>query len=396
MMSAFWIIIEEAGVNLGEIRSAQSWESDDPLDRAGRFRFSMPAGDAKARHIRAKRLATCYTIVQSSVAEVGSGVIDKISVSVDSSGAAILNVEGDNRMRELTYRQVGSLSIDDGASGPDTSGPSDIIAYAPAGWSLDTTLGYDSSLKAILHVYEGESVLAAFIRLAEITGEHFRMGSGQSLIWMRTDQPVSGIRAIQGGDPILMENSLKVCLVTDLEKVEDSYELISRVYPYGKGDGATRITLSTTTWTAPGGWTLDTGNNYIKNDAAESQYGQIERYMSWKDVAEADTLAEVAYEWLRRRTAPYESYRLNIAGLKTTLEPGSTIHVIYQRWIDGYHAVDIDTDLLILQATQRIDEKGMRTVGLEVATADRWPETDAEAILSGLEQARNAYTHAQA
>lgn len=393
-MSNFWIEISDGtGTRYGEIRSAEYWESDDPLDRDGKFRFPMPASDPKAALVQEKRIATCKTVVNRVINEIGSGIIDKITIRPGEKST--IDVEGNSRLRELTYRQVGSLIIDDGSGGPNTNGPSDLIALAPSGWSLDTVDGYSVTAKSILHQFEGETILGAFIRLTELTGEHFRAGDGQKVIWMQNDQPDSGVRAFKGGDQLAIEENPAACLITDVQKVSDSYEQITRIYPYGAGDGDARVTLLASTWSAPSGWTIDTANNYIKKDSAESGGLQIERYLSWKDISDPDTLAEAAYEWLLRHVDPFDSYQLSVAGLKTTLEPGSTIRVVYQEWIGSFHVIDIDAVLLILQATNRIDANGLRTVSLQVSTIDRWAETDATAIVNGLSQAQNSYTHAQ-
>jgi len=395
-MSAFWIIVSaSAGTLYGEIRSATSWESDGELDRAGKFRFSMPASDSKAALVASKRIATCYTIINSAVVAVGSGVIDEIRIAADSQGKMMLDVSGDDRLRELTYRQVGSLVIDDGSGGVDTSGPADIIALAPAGWSLDVVNGYNATAKSILHTFEGELVLNAFVKLAELTGEHFRLGAGQTLIWMQDDQADSGVRAVGNGDPIALRGQTDICLITDIEEVADTYEKCSRIYPFGAGEGAARVVIDAgTSWGPVAGYTMVTADGYIKHDANDAAT-RIDRYVSFKDIQDDDMLAEAAYEWLSRRVGDDKFYRLSLASLNTTLNPGSTIRVVYHRWVDGYHAVDIDDDLIILSVTNRCDNKGLRTVGLTCGTIDRHPDTDASATVAGMAQAGNYYTHPQ-
>lgn len=395
-MTAYWVTVEEADLTrLGEIRSVLAWESEDPLDRAGKFRFQMPATDSKAELLSEKRIVRCYTVINNTVTQVGSGLIDKIEVQLGAGGTSLLAVEGDNLLRELTNRQVGSLSIDDSSGGPADTGPADIIAYAPSGWALDTLSGYDTTAKSVLHAFEGETVLAALVRLSELTGEHFRAGANRTVIWMQNDQPDSGVRAVQTGDPTAILANPAVCMITDLARSSDSYDLVTRVYPYGAGDGDARVTLAGSSWVAPGGFTIDTLNNFIKANTADTTYGQIERYVSFKDIATNDTLAEVAYEWLRKRSAAVVSYRLSIAGLQSTLTPGSTIHVQYRKWVENFQAVNIDADLVILSATNRLDQYGFRTVGLEVASQAAWPENDATTITAMLTTAQASYTHSQ-
>jgi hypothetical protein len=430
----------------------------------------MPASDEKTSLIQSKYIARCYTIIDGAVTEVGSGIIDKIEYKVTNRGELLLVVSGDDLGRELTYRQVGDLLIDDGAGNPDDTGPADIIALAPSGWSLDTTTGFNSTIKGIYHQYEGESVLAAFVRLAELTGEHFYITSDRKVVWMRATgsaklthsgitggphiegetvtggtsgatgalweatggagagylyvedvsgsfvvgetvtggssgatctttavvNPSSGIRAIQGGDPVALADNTGVCLVQRLQELEDSYDLVTRVYPYGAGEGDARTTLSGSTW-SKSGWTIDTTNNYIRRDAAESAFGRIERYISWKDIEDADSLAEMTYEYLMQHSYAYKAYKLQIAKLDDVLTVGKRLHTIYHRWIDGFHAVNIDDEeLVILEAKTRIDGKGLRTVGLQIATAPRYPETDEGLAVATMgRQSQNFYTHSQ-
>jgi len=394
-----WIDIEDsAGVKLGDgpIVTAQAWEDTARLSRAGIFRFTMPAGDPRAALCQAKRRARCYARIDGAVTEVGAGIIDKTRILVDNQGQARLEVSGDDLLRELTYTQVGQLAIDDGAGGPDTSGPADIIALSPAGWSLDVVNGYNVTLKSIMHTFEGESTLAAFCKLAEITGERFRLGSGKKLIWMQNDQADSGLRAVQGGDPVSLESNTTVCLIQSLDEEQDSYDAyVGRVYAYGVGSGEARVTLDGAA-TGYAGYLIgnDTKGFYLQHTATWIAYG-IERYQSFKDVDNAGTLAELAYEWIRRQLTPARSYRLSVAKLDAALAVGSTMRVIYKRMVDGYLALDVDDDLVVLEATRRMDAAGLRTVRLLAATIDRWPQSDALATVAGLGISADFYTHPQ-
>ncbi len=62
-----------------------------------------------------------------------------------------------------------------------------------------------------------------------------------------------------------------------------------------------------------------------------------------------------------------------------------TIRVVYR---DMAQNVDIDADLLILEVTTEVQADGPRTTGMVVSTVDRWPESDAGAVLTRLTQAQ--------
>ena len=477
-MPRFWIDIENAAgaqQGAGPIATATSWESTARLDRSGVFRFSMPASDDRAAIIVSKYIAKCYTLVGDVVTLMGAGIIDKIATSVDNRGQIVLDVSGDDLGKELTYRHVGALVIDDGAGGADVTAPADIIALAPAGWTLDTTRGFNSTLKAILHTFEGETVLAAFVRLADMTGEHFYATSSKTVVWIRATgsaklthagitagpftmgetvtggtsgatglvqeatggvgagylyvedvtadfvagetvtggasgasitvtvayNPSSGIRAVQGVSGVAMETNTDICLIRTLEEVQDSYDIATRIYPYGVGDGDARITLTGTAWTETG-YTIDTVNNYIERDDGVTDFGRIDRYENFKDIDNADLLAESPYEWLRRYSFKYYSYRLrDVDKLDAAISPGEWIRVICHRWIvttDGtrYHAVNIDDDnLVVLETTTRIDNNGSRTSSFQFANLPRYPETRTAKFNKRLAIVNDYLTHSQ-
>lgn len=397
MTTGFRIDIEDSSgtkYGSGPIRTASRWKSVYRLDRAGTFSFEMPASDPRAAMVVEKRVARCWTGVLGAIYEVGSGVIDKIDLETDPSGAHVLKVSGDDILRELTYRSVGDLQIGTEAT-PATNGPAAISAYFPAGWSLDTVNGYNTTAKAVWHQFEGESVLAALIKLVELSGEHFHMRTGKKIVWTQNDRPSSGLLAVATGDGVALMDNPGVCVIYDLKREKDATEMVSRVIPYGAGEGGAKVTLSGTSWTAPSGYTLDAANNYIKRDATETGYARIERVENFKDVKNANMLAEMAYEWLERHSAAEEFYRMKIGKVDAALYPGTTLDVRYQSWVDGYHAIDIDDTLVVLEAATEVDIDGARVTDLQVATVDRYPSSDADTLVNGMAQAENYYTHSQ-
>jgi hypothetical protein len=393
----FWIDVENSSfVRLGDgpILTATYWESVVRLDRAGTFRFSMPASDPRAALVVEKRVVRCATVIRGTITTIGAGVVDKIELSVDEAGKAIVNVSGDDLLRELTYILVGELEIGTEAT-PDTGGPADIATLFPAGWSLDIVNGYNVTVKSVWHKFDGETVLAALIKLAELTGEHFRVGDGRKVVWMKTDQPASGIRAVKGVDGVAMEGNNDVCIIRNVTRETDAEEMVSRIIPYGAGEGAAKITLTGTTWTAPAGYTLNAASNYIKRDATETSYARIEQKVDFKDVKNADMLAEQAYEWLERHSAAEKFYRADVAQLDLALDPGDWIQVYYQQWVDGYHAVDIDANLIVMEVTRNVDASGVRTANLLFSSTDRYPNSDSDTLVNGINQSQAFYTHAQ-
>ena len=398
-MMKIWVDIENSAGNKlgpGPITTAPGFDQTKRLDRAGEFACPAPATDSRAALIVKKRVLRCRGIVNGAVEDLGAGVIDKTSVS--AGGAPVLQVNGGGLERELTYRSVGFLEISDGAGGGVSTALADIMAFAPAGWSIDVVNGYATTTNLVYANFAGESVLAALVKLAEHTGEHFRF-DGRKLVWLRKAFTSSGVRAVQVVDPVAIESQANLAIITDLNEVEDSFDLLSRIYPFGSGTGEARLTLGPTTKSAPAGYTLDAANNYLKHDSAESTYGRIDRYLSFKDirpisntspdlVSAANALFDAAYEYLSRYATPAKFYSLSVAKLDTEVLPGQTIHVVYRRVVDGFTAIDIDADLYVLETTTRVDTAGVRTVGMVVATVDRWPVSDDEMLAGEMDQGK--------
>jgi len=288
--------------------------------------------------------------------------------------------------------------------GPTATGLADIMALAPAGWTVDDSGdGYATTQNTAYLGFNGESVLEALTILAEATGEHFRLGAtGKKIEWLQDDPDMSGsptdsgIRAIVPPVGSAAEDDATICLLLDLRKTEDGYEQISRIYPYGAGIASRRVTLAKTDKSAAAGYTLNKASNYLEYDAADPR---IDRVMTWSEIGAvddnathdglaADQLFDVAYDYLRRRVSAQNAYSLRVANLGATLEVGETIHVTYHEYTDAYHAVDIDADLLILEVTSRAESDGLHTSNLTVSSIDAWPTSEAEWMVGELANAR--------
>lgn len=277
-------------------------------------------------------------------------------------------------------------------------------------WELDPA-GYTSTELGTYFFFVDETVFSALGKIAERTAEHFRLGAGRTVLWLRADMPSSGIVATSDVDPIAAEGNPAICLITELTEEEDASQIITRVYPYGGGNDTARITLSDVSAAAeadlPADFVLDREANYIKYTPAETTYGRIVDVLERKEIkgegsavrdqAASDELFYEALYYLQRHVEPYFSYRLAVTGLRDVVEVGTTIHVDYRRVVDGEIVWQVKGDFLILEATDRWDENGMRTTGFLVTKPelDRYPETDSDYVNRQLEQARVYTRHAQ-
>ncbi len=273
---------------------------------------------------------------------------------------------------------------------PTTAGVDQIMALAPSDW---TRGGYPATGRAAYIQFDGESVLAALIALAEQTGEHFRLASsGRAIEWL-DDFEDSGLRAVAATDPVAQEGEDGVVLITDLVQRLDTATAISRIIPIG-ADG---LTLAHTTRSAPDGYTLNAASGYLERDSAISAWGVIEEQVYYPEIGvqqadsatehpamAADALFDKAYEDLRKRSAIEEFYGLTVTKVAGVLRPGQTIRVVYHEWVDGYHVVNVDADLDIMATAIQVDETGQHTVGLEVATIDRPPTSDERTLAQSI------------
>jgi len=388
-----WIDVEDAAGNrLGEgpITNVLAWESKAMLSQAGSFACDVPltaANQALAQHYRR---VICRDVIGGATVTVGAGIIHKLS----TSAAGVLHIEGPDLLYELTHCHVGALAIDDGAGAATVDGPELVMDYAPEGWSLG---GHTTTLKAILHRFEGETVLAALVKIADLTGERFRLGVGRTVVWMQVDQPEAGVLLTNLGDPLASEGDSDIAIAgMGLKLLEDSYECgIGRLYAQGQGIGNARINLQGAACSYTG-YTLgsDSRGYYLEHTATWSANG-IERYKSFKDINSAQTLLEQAYEYLRAQLTPPVAVEIPVARLNRIVPVGYRLHAQCREVIDGGVVIDLDDDLTVLSTVTRYDGMGARLTAITVASVARLPKSEAGALVAMLSTAQQFWTHPQ-
>ena len=402
----FWVDIEDKSGNRygdGPLR-ARVFRVKKPLSESGDFAFDVLGSDPNIDALQIKRVAICrYLDASGATQTLGGGIVDKIIAQLDPTGLLIYQVSGNDLTRELFYRSVGSLKLESAGVGV-TNGPDLIMAYAPAGWTINS----GSTTAPVYLGFAGESVLAALIKCAENAGEHWRLGSGREIDWIGLPASFvsSGVRAVQHlNDAISAETLASLAVVMALNETHDSAEVLSRVIPIGAGIGGAATTLANATDPAPSGYTLDTVNNYLKQNAAEAAYGRIEKSIEFKDLgplgatvtdaaSASNALLQAAYQHLERFKAPAKFYDVAI-WTNAVLEPGQTIQIIYRKLIDSAVVFDLNDEFIILTVEQTIDEQGLSTTKMMVATVDRKPATDADIMLDELQQSNNLQTNRQ-
>lgn len=262
-----------------------------------------------------------------------------------------------------------------------------IMALCPPGWSLDPAGAFATETDVYMQ-FSGESILTALVRLAEQTGEHFRLSaSGRRVEWLGSTIVASGLRAIASSE--VTDDTM---LIVSLSQETETWEMYNRLYCYGGGsDGNARLTLADTARSAPSGFTLSKPDSYIENNTSQATYGRIDRVESFSDIIAVDSSTSAKIEAanslfdrglvaLKRASQLQTSYSISVIPSLYRLFPGPSIRVIYHEWVDGYHSVNIDATLTVLEVQEQIGVDGVKTSGLTVATVDTWPIDDSRAI----------------
>lgn len=404
----FWINVETpTGTILGDgpIITASRWSHTLLLDASGVFNFSVPLNDPRINLLQPKRIVRCYITTPSGIREFGSGIIDTLEPNINESGIAILNVSGNDMLRDLTTRSVGFLELY-GAGEGVYNAIATIMGYAPAGWSVDGSVGTQEPAYPIYGGFAGENILNALNIIAKKTGEHFRLSPGKKVAWLGNTFDDCGIRAIQAADPIAIQRNESVCIIQTLKEIQNTFDICTRVYPYGSGIGDARLDMSSCTFGAPSGFVLDLANNCLYHPGTEAIYGRIDKYLSFKNTTmlrnediDAETASNVlfiaALQYLIRHITPVRTYDLTLSKLDQIIYPGQKIRVIYRKSFDNYVALDINEELNIIEVQQEISEGGYLSTSLRVSTSDFLPETDLSALVGKLEEGEIFEAHPQ-
>ncbi len=420
------LLIDVVGYGSGPITTAGSWEWSHEIDGSGAITFPVSAADPRAHLLDTDREVRAYLLQDGAARlDVGSGIVEELGDEPEARGVVRRSVQGSDLLIELADRTVEDLVLSDGAGGPLAAGSilGAVMTNAPAGWS---TTGTPS--QGVYIAFAGESILQALVKLTEVTGDHFRLAGPtiRQVVWLpKTSGPVaSGVRAVDGGDPLALLANPRVCLITGLERKKDSAGTFTRIYPFGNGNADARLTIQaaqrfgapstpTTGDYVSGDYTFHVDDThpakcYLKHTARDAikrkdRYGATFKDIGALDdtstdlVTAANTLFDAALEELKRHYIAQLAYELEVTKLDMAVLPGQTIYVSYHTFDDsGRETLGIEGDLYVLAVRTHIDKNGRRrVVGLTVATIDRWPKTDVELFSDALSTASSMEAHTQ-
>lgn len=249
-----------------------------------------------------------------------------------------------------------------------------------------------------------ESVLQAITRIAQSSAENFILSpAGKKVLWLGRDVRNSELRAVavEVAGYATAPNQL---VLLSLSESEDASRLISRLYPYGGGMGAERVTLNEATQPPPTGYTLSKEYNYLERDAAVTALGIIEAVQSWSDIVPqastdlqrqnaANALLVQAWQYLETHSATDTDrkdgdvprfYSASVVKSERMILPGFTLRLQYDQWREDLQPIRIDRDVWVTGVARQIGGDGVNVVGLELATVPRWVESDAQIIARNL------------
>lgn len=372
------------------------------LDGPGRISFSVPCAAAGADAITVKRRAR-FTLDYLGVRrDLGTMIIDKVA-DRDNNGTWERSADGSDILTELKH--VSTLVGRSFANQSAAIIVNSLINLA-SGWgmSADAAAGlWSTSIR-----YDGDTVLRALQILAETGGFHLRLGdSGKALEFGAFGDETDILICNAGQFPPDGHNAGDTGFITSISMERTSEPLATRIYPLGAGNsGDAALTIASSSRTAPYTIQNTTANSrthyYIENPAAVAEYGVVEKYGQFKNIAPlantvadiqaaANALYDVAAIWLRRNSVVQETLRVSVAGLNRAVKPGDKVRLTYKGRLQtdtaDWLARDYDDYFWVVSVTERVSSSGI-TLELMLSNVDKQDENEAETIVGSIEELR--------
>lgn len=413
-MARFVIDVREPGVTIvdnnswvlvggGPIHTAIQWRSVARLSRGGSWSFDMPATDPKAAYLQKGRYAQCYlapfAVLHDGVfhnRDIGGGRIDTVRTRETPDGP-VLTVEGLDQLAEL-----GSIRLPSTVSySAETEVFADLVDAASARILAAYGMPWgrvapSTNTTAVTMDIEPTTTLAALIKVSERIGEHFRASASRAVEWVgpADDFTASNVLVVGGIAGGVSTNSF-VCAASEVEEIKDGSSVVTRLFVTCEGADGDAITLASATDAAPAGLTRNTSESWLEDEAATNDNTLHEHAIHYSDIRAASTdLADVqaaanqaqaaAAEYLRTHAGVFYHYRLRLVECNRIVLPGETIKAQILRAFNGALAINIQATLSVLEAEYQLDASGLRTVAMLCASIDRWPDTDADALIRKL------------
>jgi len=410
-----WLDVQSSGTTTGPgpVVTLASFSAAERLNQAGTWSALVPATDDRSVDLlQPRRTVLAWGWIDGEKRFLGGGVIESLRVRMGAGDAPMLEVAGRDLLEEFTRAPVGDVSIEQPGGAYDLA---DYIADGlPAGWSGGTLTGTPPAFVARF-VYD--TFLGGLTSLADKFPIWFRRstasGNPRNLDIFLSLPSTVALYAVANADPVAIEANDAMCLITEISEERQANDLVYSAIAFGAGNGDARLTMALGTQWPDGSalsgiyvpfsgvsFTYNSGDNTILNtDAPLLSHGVLQRALAWKDIAPlsnstadlqaaANTLVAAACQYLINHRQPITAYSLSVAGVRQEILPGDLVHVSARKFVDGEKPINIDANLRVLEVRTEMDANGLRTVGLTVATVDRWPESDSDTLVQDIRQSQ--------
>ena len=438
--------------SLGTISSAFLPKGSFLRNDAGDGEFVFPLYDTPAKNLVQYNRIAVATVEDSGGNDVVVAAfhIRGINLRYVSSGiyeGYVVHVSGPGILHELSYDNLGYTTISNGSQGPTSGWFSDILAFAQNSWigssmgSLPTGVSNNAYLRTA-----GETVMDALQQAIAQTGRFLTYSPifatlstaalRRSIMFVNSPTIGSNVSGSRFQPLTLVKGATSTadeCTVLDLEPIEETYEVATRVTAYGAGIGADVLTIADAQGlvTVPTGFTVvDWAESIIANSTLEAVSGQpqihrLEQFGHIKSEDKEDSTANetaaiqlfwAAIYYLRdRQTARREFYRVTFIGYPgAEYSVGQLVRLTYSETsnIDGSGSanptavIDLDDDFVIHELSMQVPNSGKHQgkrvitalLGAEVTTSTyiRPLPTDDEVVVKKLKEHDEILRHATA
>lgn len=406
----FYVDVEEQDgtkIGSGPITTASYWRQTYAMDQSGEFETFIPLADEAADNIENEKILRCYAVIPGTgTVEIGSGFVDNISYNQDKRGAWGMHIKGLDETRLLLDRSVVFLQLGGSGSPPTISHSTSISSvgtYAPAGWTFtaDTSPPFDK----VMYRFRGQSVLNAFVELAEFSKTHFYLSAAKTLTFL-SDFSSSGITATNE-PPQGHSYDDDICFISNLSYEKETKDIATRMYAYGGWYdgfftdvfipcGEVNYNLSggdPDYWPSPKytGYTDDRTNDWIEKDSSKTTYGLRERAIQYEQVKVTFFTGGYSNEIWRelcrliynRTVAELDWFSVEgqfidvrLQNCTTILKPLSTIRLMVNIVEGNRSVLQLDDNFLILASSIEVNSRGVRTVEVSLTDVERYRRRD--------------------
>lgn len=205
----------------------------ESLDEAGQIQFSLPATDY--RTARLLDIADKFRIRLHDDRGIENDRFAYGLIGGDSIDAAsdqpTRQVHGFDLLAELTNKAVGWWCFYENSDLNTVILPE---LLTDTNWSLGTV---DAGLGTYTQRFDGDSRLAALIKITQQLGRHFRMGNTLRTLDFGAFSTVSPVR-LTNVDHLLraQDANAAIAIIGSLQLISDRATVIHRIYPWGAGD----------------------------------------------------------------------------------------------------------------------------------------------------------------